>query len=249
MKSIRLLLLIALFGQFNLNLLKAEEPTTFSPVEDEITDFLPPLHLLMDSAIMNNPYVRFRDLQLLIEQCKMKGIKTEWTRYLGLQGEVRYGTYDSYLSSGGSSISTTTNDELRWNYSTFINIPLEAFINRKNQIRQSKLELDQAKSMADVQREEIKQTVVRQYNELLLKQKLLKIKSKHKETAEINMQMTEKGFSNGTVPVNEYAMISENTARAESEYVTALVEFQTAYQLLEIICGMKFNLPNTIQTK
>ena len=243
------LLLVLTFWFFSPKTMWAQESKSFSPLNDEIMDHLPSLSVLIDSAILNNPYVRFRDLQLLIDDCKLKGIKTDWTRHLGLQGEVRYGTYDSYLSSGGSAISTTTSDELRWNYSTYFSIPLESILNRKNQMKQSKLEREQAKYMADVQRNELRQVVVRQYNDLLLKQKLLKIKSKFKVTSDINMQMVEKGFTNGTVTMNEYAMITENTNRAETDYAIAMVEFQTAYQLLEVICGMKFNLSNTISNE
>lgn len=251
MKIIRLLLLIPMFGLLSPTLAMAVEPKTFSPLEDEIMDFLPPLSVLMDSAIQHNPYVRFRGLQLLIEDCKLKGIKTEWTRYLGLQGELRYGTYDSYVSTGGvgGSINTTSSNDLRWSTSTFFSIPLESFLNRNNQMRQSKLEHEQAKCMAEVQCNELRQVVVRQYNDLVLKQKLLKIKSKFKETSDINLQMTEKGFINGTVPMSEYAMITENNTRAETDYAIAMVEFQTAYQLLEVICDMKFNLSNTIPTR
>lgn len=249
MRSKRFIYILFLFGLLSSKNVLATEPHPFSPLNDEIMDFLPPLSELIDSAVLKNPYVRFRNIQMLIEECKLKGIKTEWTRNLGVQGELRYGTYDSYMSSGGSSLSTSTSKELRWNYSTFFNIPLETFINRKNQLRQSKLEKEQAQAMAAVQADELRLAIVRQYNELLLKQKVLKIKSKFKETSEINMQLTEKGFTNGTVPMSEYAMISENYSRAETDFATALVEFQTAYQLLEVLCGTKLNLTNTIQTK
>lgn len=245
MKRIQIYLLALFLGTLNHVGAFAAEPNTFSPLNDEISEFLPPLSVLMDSAIQKNPYVRFRDLQLLIEDCKLKGIKTEWTRHLGVQGEVRYGTYDSYVSTGGSAMSTSTTEDIRWSTSTFFSIPLETILKRKNQLRQSKLEHEQAKYMAEVQREELKQVVIRQYNDLILKQKILKIKSKFKATSDLNMLMTEKGFTNGTVPMNEYAMITENTNRAESDYATAMVEFQTSYQLLEVICGMRFNLSNT----
>lgn len=245
MKRIQIYLLSLFLGTLNPVDAFAAEPNTFSPLNDEISEFLPPLSVLMDSAIQNNPYVRFRDLQLLIEDCKLKGIKTDWTRHLGVQGEVRYGTYDSYVSTGGSAMSTSTTEDIRWSTSTFFSIPLETILNRKNQLRQSKLEHEQAKYMAEVQREELKQVVIRQYNDLILKQKILKIKSKFKATSDLNMLMTEKGFTNGTVPMNEYAMITENTNRAETDFATAMVEFQTSYQLLEVICGMRFNLSNT----
>ena len=222
----------------------AAKDKAFSPLEDEIIDYLPPMTQLIDSAIGNDPYVRMRNIQLFIDQCKLKSIKTEWTQHLGALAEFRYGSYDTFTSSGGGSVTTPASNDIRWNYSTYINIPLRSILNRKNQINQSKLEMKQSQSMLDVQREEVKKIVVRQYNDLVLKQKLLKITSKAKETLEISMQLAEKSFTNGALPMGDYAMITQNYTRAAVDFATAEVEFQNAYQLLEILCGTSLNIIN-----
>ncbi len=229
---------------FTVGNIHAAKDKPFSPLEDEIIDFLPPMTELIDSAVGNDPYVQFRNIQLYIDQCKLKSVKNEWMQHLGALAEVRYGTYDSFTSSSGGTVTTPASKDIRWNYSTYINIPLRSVVNRKNQISQTRYEMEQSKHMLDVQKEEVKKIVISQYNDLLLKQKILKITSKAKETLEISMHLAEKSFTNGTLPMGDYAMITQNYTRAAVDFATAEVSFQTAYQLLETICGTTFNLIN-----
>jgi hypothetical protein len=56
--------------------------------------------------------------------------------------------------------------------------------------------------MAQFQEDEIRQTVIKMYQDLILKQKVLKIKSKVLGDSRVNMQMV-KEFHNGVVPVTE----------------------------------------------
>jgi hypothetical protein len=65
--------------------------------------------------------------------------------------------------------------------------------------------------MAQFQEDEIRQTVIKLYQELILKQNILKIKSKSLSDGKINMQMVEK-FRNGIVPVSEYVRITSITS-------------------------------------
>lgn len=219
---------------------EAQTAPTFNPLVDDIMEVVPPLSALIDSALLHDPYIRFRNLQLFVENCKIKSVRNEWTQYLGVLAEVRYGSYDQFTSSGGSTLATASSSDVRWNASSYFQLPLRTFINRKNQIKQADLEKAQAKSMLDVQRQEVEMKVIRQYNDLVLKQKLMKITSRSKETLEISLQMAEKNFTNGSLPMNEYAMITENYKRAATEFATAEVEFQASYQLLEVLTGMKF---------
>lgn len=106
----------------------------------------------------------------------------------------------------------------------------------------AKAEIEQAKSFSQVQRNELRQFVIRQYNELIIKQRLLKIKAKYTETSRIHMQMVEKEFINGAITLTEYSSLSEIASRAESELESAKMDFRTAYMILEEIVGMKFNL-------
>ena len=105
-----------------------------------------------------------------------------------------------------------------------------------------KLFSDQKQWMRDMQRQETRQKVIRQYNDLIVKQKIFRIKSKYLETARINQLMAEKEFLNGVIPVTEYSRLYSITSQAEENYESALMDFKTDYMLLEELTGMKFKL-------
>ena len=64
--------------------------------------------------------------------------------------------------------------------------------NRKNKIKLARLEVEEAKSMAEFQKEEIRKAVIIMYQDLILKQKLLQIRSRRLGDGKVNMQMIEK---------------------------------------------------------
>jgi len=213
---------------------------------DGIESMLPSLETIIDSAIAKNPYVKFRDLQITVNTHKLKSDRAEWTRDIGFQTDVRYGTFDNFASNvvegQNPALSSTRNTQTNYGIGAYIRIPFYDFLNRKNQIKMAKAEIEQAKSFSQVQRNELRQLVIRQYNELIIKQRLLKIKAKYTETSRIHMQMVEKEFINGAITLTEYSSLSEIASRAESELESAKMDFRTAYMILEEIVGMKFNL-------
>ena len=224
----------------------SQQSATPDFVNDDIESILPPLETIIDSAIAKNPYVKFRDLQITVNDHKLKSNRADWTRDIGFQTDVRYGTFDNFASNvvegQNPALSSTRNTQTNYGVGAYIRIPFYDFINRKNQINLAKAEIDQAKNFSLVQRNELRQLVIRQYNELIVKQRLLKIKTKYTETSRIHMEMVEKEFINGTVTLTEYSSLSEIGSRAESELEAAKMEFRTAFMILEEIVGIKFNL-------
>ena len=73
----------------------------------------------------------------------------------------------------------------------------------------------------------------------VLKQKILKISSISFGDARVNMQMVEKEFRNGIVPISEYVRI---TTSMEVVYETAISDLITAKKLLEDMAGFVFGL-------
>jgi outer membrane protein TolC len=228
----------------------AQEGSQFDPVKDDIGYKILPLEMLIDSAIANNPYIQFRDLQLIVNDCKLRTNRIEWTRNFGVQTDVRYGNFYNYSTNSTGGVEpppvSTVRNEFKYGAAVYMNLPLFAFANRRNQIKLAETEIQQAQSMAEVQRNETRQLVIRQYNDLILKQRLLRIKAKYLETSRINMQMVEKEFSNGIISVTEYSRISEIVTRTETDFENARMDFLTAYMILEEIVGMKFNLTYNI---
>lgn len=216
---------------------------------DNIESLLPPLEILIDSAIANNPFVKFREMDVKVNEHKLQTDRVVWTKDLGIQTDVRYGTFNNFSTntSDGQTPSNlaTLSNQLNYGVGAYLKIPIYDIINRRNQIDQSKAEIEKANSMVDVQRNEVRQLVIRQYNDLILKQRLYRNASKYIETARINMQMTEKEFQNGVIPTSEYTRISEIASRAEAAFEATKADFNTAYMILEELVGYKFDLNKT----
>jgi outer membrane protein TolC len=236
--------ILVFFLLFSVSNLRSQE--AIDPLNSDISQSLLPLNALIDSALLHDPYVRFRDLQLIVNKAKLKADKSQWARNFGIQTDIRHGTFDNFSTNTSEgqvpSLFATRSNQTNYGVGAYIKFPIYDLLNRKNQINLARTELEQAKSMADMQRNEVKQLVIKQYNELILKHRLLKIRTKTLETAKINYFMVEKEFQNGVVDVTEFSRISENTARADSDFETARIEFITAYLILEEIVGFKFNI-------
>jgi outer membrane protein TolC len=228
----------------------SQESKKFDLFKDNIESILPPLEAIIDTAIARNPYVKFRDLQITVNEHKLKASRLEWTRDLGVQTDVRYGTFDNFatniVAGQNPSLQSTTNTQTNYGFGAYIRVPFYDFLQRKNQIRQAKAEVAQATSYLQVQRSELRQLVIKQYNEVIIKHRLLKIKSRYIETAKINLVMADKQFLNGVITIAEYSSITEIVSRGEAEFESSKIDFQTAFMILEEIVGAKINLTDKL---
>ena len=230
---------------------QAQTSKTFDLLKDDLESELPPLSVLIDSAILHNPYVKFRDNQKIINQENLRTSQTQWSRNIGIQSDVRYGTFNNFnnYTTGGQSpdVNSTLTTEFNYGVGAFIRLPFDEIFNRKHQVNRAKSELDQARDMADVQRVELTQLVIKQYNELILSQRLMKIKAKYLEIERFSMETAEEDFHLGTISVTEYSRTAELFAKADSDFQTTKVQFNTAFLLLQEIVGIKFKFNNSIK--
>lgn len=223
----------------------AKKKTADSALLKEIADF-PPLVDLIDSAIKHNAMIKYRSQDIDAKQSNLTSQRNYWMRNLGVQADTRYGTFDNF-SSNATGQSTTllsvTSKQFNYGAGIFIKLPLYDLVNRKTQIKQAMAEVEQAKSQEQAQRDEIRQLVTRMYQDVLLRQKLLSIKSLNYGSATVNKEMVEKEFRNGIIPVAEYVRLSDMTARIQAEYEMAKSDFLVAKMILEEIVGFEFKNP------
>ena len=224
----------------------AQDVNSIDILKDDIEFMLPPLETLIDSAIANNPNVKFSDLQITVNRYKLRADRTLWTKNLGIQTDIRYGTFDNFSTNTSEgqnpSLIASRSNQMNYGAGAYIKLPFYEIVNRKNQINIDEAEIEQAKYFSLVQQKELRQTVIKQYNDLIVRQRILKIKSRYAETSRINMQMVEKEFSNGIISVSEYASIAESVSRTETDFETSRMDFLTTFMILEEIVGIKFNL-------
>jgi outer membrane protein TolC len=231
-------------------LVNAQTENSFDAYKDEISDKLPPLSVLIENAINHNATVQYNEQQLIINEYKLRSKRNEWTRNIGIQANTGYGNlynFSSTSTGGIDPIPTTSNrSQSQYNTALYINMPLSLFLDRKNQINIAKTEIEQAKSLTTAKCNEIRQVILVQYNDVILKHRIFKIKVKNLETVKINMQMVEKQFLNGVVTITDYTQMLQDAAGLEVDFEKVKMDFLTSYMILEEIVGMKFNLIKTI---
>ncbi len=224
----------------------AQDKDSLNLIEEDLTLNLPPLQNLIDSAITHNPGIKFGDLQVLNNKYSLKSQQSIWLKNIGLQGDMRYGTFNVFSTNTGEGqnpdVMATQENEFNYGVGAFIKFPVYDFVNRKNQMKLADIELEQAKSTLESQKQVIRQMVITQYNDLILKFNVLKIKAKLLTLINANAVLIEKEFQNGQINISEYTRISGIQSNAESDYEKARIEFITCYMILEDIVGFKLNL-------
>ncbi|MBL0335812.1 MAG: TolC family protein [Chitinophagaceae bacterium] len=220
-----------------------------SPVKDT-TIILPPLVDLIDSALKHNASVRYRNLDIQVRESGLKTTQNYWLRNMGFQADTRYGTFDNFSSTAttqSTTMYTATSKQFNYGLGLYLKLPLGDILDRKNEIKGANAQLEQARAMEEAQQDEIRQMVIRQYQEVLLKQRLLNIRSLNLGNARVNMEMVEKQFANGLIPVAEYVRISDIISTAELAYESARSEFITSKMILEDIIGFRLTMPASKQ--
>ncbi|NHM07409.1 TolC family protein [Flavobacterium sp. CYK-4] len=205
---------------------------------------LPSLKVIIDSAIAHNGMLNYRKLEIDAKDCNLKSKRQYWTRNFGVQADTGYGTFNNLSSINGdnSTVNLASNtQQVNYNVGLYLKIPVFDVINRKSQIKQAKSELEQAKSLAKSQEDELREIVIRSYEELLLKENVLALRASNLGNAKVNMEMVEKEFRNGLIPISEYVRISDMTSRIAAEFEQAKSEFLVSKRLLENLAGFEIN--------
>ncbi|MBK6964360.1 MAG: TolC family protein [Bacteroidales bacterium] len=186
---------------------------------------------------------------MIINEYRLRSKRVEWTKNLGVQANTGYGNMYNYSSISTGSIDpapiATFNNQTHYSASFYISLPIFTIVDRNNQLRVAKPEIDQARSMVEQQQKELRQLVIYQFNQLILNQRLLVLKLKKLESIKVSMQMGETQFVNGVIPLSEYTQLCTNVSDSEIDYERSRIEFMNTYMILEEIVGFKFNLFRT----
>jgi outer membrane protein TolC len=240
MKHLLKTIFILTITVFSFTVAKAQSNTIDNA--DDIS--LPPLQIVIDSVLKRNAMIKFRNQEIGVKESRLATERIYWTRNLNFVAETSYGNLNNFSTNAdraGSTSALTNTTQYNYGAGLSVRFPIFDLINRKNQINLAKYEVAGAKNMLESQEDEVRQTVIKMYQDLILKQKMLKIKSKLLGDNKVNMEMIEKEFRNGIVPVAEFVRITSIASNVEADYESAVSEFVIAKKLLEDMAGFVFN--------
>ena len=203
---------------------------------------IPDLEVLIDSALVNNGMLGYRKNEIEVKRANLKSKRRNWTRNFGIQADTRYGTFDNFSNnvSGPNTVTlASTTTQTNYGVGLYLKIPVFDIFNRKSDIKQAKAEISQAESLVKFQEDEIRETVIRYYEDLILKENLLEIQAINLSDAKVNKEMAKKEFTNGQMEIYEYIRISDITAGVATEFEKAKSNLLLAKKLLENYTGVQ----------
>ncbi len=223
----------------------------FDPLVDNIADKLPPLEILIDSAVKHAPSVRIIDAEISIMRYNLKDAKIDWTKNFAIQGQFTTGnTYQFYTNqSVGNNPSEFATDsyEYYYNFGAFVRIPINELLNHKSKINIAKREIEKNLLFKEEKAMSIRKEVIMVYQDLLMRQELLKIRNEAQLTSRMQVQLAEIEFTNGTLSLAEYSKVIDYNTKNLCENREETFLFYKQYLILEELVGMKFNLLSEIE--
>jgi outer membrane protein TolC len=238
-----------LFAQIKTND-KTGKLQKFNPLTDNVEDVLPPLSVLLDSAVVHSAQANYESLHAMRNYYEIVRARQSWTQYLGFNLDGGWGNWETRDRDMIQSQSTYgTTNSFRWNYDAqlWVRYPLSAAITRSNEIKFSKKEMEMSLSLRDQRAREARLDVIRYYNAMLQAQSKLKISNDYQSYTMIQMKMADMQFLNKEIEVAEYARLKEIQTRGAYDFEQFKSDFSMNYQLLEETTGIKFNLINELK--
>ncbi len=244
-------LLLFLFSlNVNAQILENDESKLFNPLTDDITKRLPPLRILIDSAIANSPYVRYEELKADYYYFEMLSQARYWTEHFSLNLDANFGrwTFNDRTELGTDGrfyFSESIRDNLAVGF--YIRFPIASLIDRRNRINKQKKWIELSFTQREVNSRVVQREVIESYNLMVQWQNYIRIYNDYQKFTMIQMQMAQNQFLNGEISTAEYTRLKEIQTRGNVEFSQAVAEFSKHYQLLEVYTGIKFNLINVLR--
>lgn len=238
------IILVLIFSALKIEAQTSNEDIGQSIIENEITEMLPPLRNLQDSAEMNSPLLKMYDSDIIIQEMKVKLERREWMDYLGFEASVKYGLFDNLLiveDLGLTESQTNTSEQMRYTLGVLFRIPLSAFADNNN-ISIAREEKEKLKLKKENTLKELRQLVIIQYYNIVKAHKKMAIYSQDVEVYRVQMIRAEKDYEIRQIEVSEFARLHDLSSQALANLEESKAEFAAALQILQETVGVKIKL-------
>ena len=227
-----------------------DSTVTFNPFVDDITQRIPPLEDLIDSAIIHSPLLRSQDADISIWKYKVKTARRQWMENFYIDGQLQNDIWDALsnnkTSYGDDNTILSYQNNNRALAAISLRIPMDDFWDRRNRVKTASKEVEKAMALKDNEIIELRKVIIIQYNQLIVNQRILKIANDNVIANALQKEMGDKEFLNGQTTLYELAFINEMYRKAVTDFEESRNAFYNAYMILQEIAGIKFNVINKI---
>ena len=208
--------------------------------QDEVVFDLRPLDALLQDAERNSPVLGLEKIDAELLYSDLRLLKKEWANYLALSASYQVGNvqFIDNLSSGSTpDVRTVTRENVFAVAGVSVRIPLSDFLTKNERRRQLELRLDQERFDLQQKEFELRQVVIRQYNDLQRALRILEIRDRDLRFHELATETAERYFREGSMKLDEYTSTFNKSNEAEIRLAEAQLDAQLLYLLLKELVG------------
>lgn len=240
MKQIRYFLLGLLLLFTSTNYIAAQEVSGYSKFIDE--DYskieLPPLDVLFENA-KNNPIYEMASVKATIERKLLQKEKWSFLGFFSLRGSYQYGMFGNESTYTDVAVAPyltySTQAQNGYTIGAGLSIPLDDLFDMKGRVSRQRLTLRSAELEREIKYDEIKKNIIEMYAMVTSQIKVLQLRSENLVLANVQYEISEKNFSNGTIESTELAVGKERQSQAQEAYEKSKFELTKSLMILEVL--------------
>lgn len=218
----------------------AQEVSDYSQLsEDEYSRIeLPPLSVLFENA-KNNPIYELADVKAAVERKLLRKEKWAFLGFFSLRGSYQYGMFGNESTFTDVSIAPyltySTQAQNGYTVGAGVSIPLDNLFDLKGRISRQRLTLKSAELEREVKYDEIKKNIIEMYAMVTSQIKVLKMRGESLVLANVQYQISEKNFTNGSIESIDLSTDKERQSQAREAYENSKYELTKSLMILEVI--------------
>lgn len=218
----------------------AQEVSDYSQLSDaEYSKIdLPPLSVLFENA-KNSPAYEMADVKAAIERKLLRKEKWSFLGFFSLRGSYQYGMFGNESTYTDVALAPyltySTQAQNGYTVGAGVNIPLNDLFDLKGRVSRQRLTLRTAELEREVKYDEIKKNIIEMYAMATAQMKVLKMRSENLVLANVQYEISEKNFANGTIESSDLAVDKERQSTARESYENSKFELTKSLMILEII--------------
>lgn len=218
----------------------AQEVTDISQLSEE--DYsrieLPPLSVLFENA-KNSPIYELADVKATIERKLLKKEKWAFLGFFSLRGSYQYGMFGNESTYTDVAVAPyltySTQAQNGYTVGAGMSIPLNDLFDLKGRVNRQRLTLKSAELEREVKYDEIKKNIIEMYTMATSQINVLKMRSESLVLANVQYEISEKNFANGTIESIDLATDKEKQSQAREAYEKSKFELTKSLMILEVI--------------
>lgn len=199
--------------------------------------------LLTAAVIKHSAQIKLVDIERLVAQQDLQITKKSILNGLGAGATYSYGNQGGVGIANDPTQTTqiTTYTASRYSVGVTAAISIAQLLSRHNLINRDKLNLQRAEATRQDREDQIRQSVIQLYQNVVLTKRLLTLQQESYVTVQSTYRLTEKQFRAGQVALPDFSAATEQLNAGAVGLETARNQYETSFMLLEALTGTKIS--------